>query len=371
LALALEAIETLNGEYEVDRAELRLDAVSRAAKLPAPPPVKAKVFAASVPVLEDAMLADRYDEVERLVGPMISVVQRAGDRDLSIKLVELRKQASALDAEYRRYKTAETALEINRDDAAANLAVGQFHALVKRDWETALPHLAKASDAPLRDAAVKDLAAPQQPADQMALADAWYSLAAGRDDRSRASLLARAQYWYAIALPQLTGLDQKGVEGKIAEIETTIASLGQPSGGGPRRAQIVAVADYEFQLYVNGEYVTSGRGSRLSTVQRTLKPGDVISVKANNVGGAYGFACTVRFEGSQRYLATGDANSGWRLYQPASRDAWYDVQGIGGQADPIAAPGGRHAEILRQTGLRCTSIWSSDWREAFLVLRVR
>jgi hypothetical protein len=371
LPLAFEAVELLARGFEVDRVALRLGAVTRASKLPAPPAVKVKVFGDSVAVLEEAMQADRYAEVEDLVGPMLTVVQRAGDRDLSVKLLDLRKRAAALDAEFRRYKTAQMALTTNPDDPTANQTAGQFHAYVKRDWEAALPHLAKGSDVALRDAAEQDVAGPQTAAQQVLLAESWAALATGRDDRARASLLSRAQYWYSIARPQLTGLDEKSVAGKIAEIEGTIASLGQPASGGPRRAIIVAAADYEFQLYLNGEYVTSGRGSRAYSAQRTLKPGDVITVKANNVGGAYGFAATVQFEGSSRYLATGDANSGWRLYQPASRDTWFDAQGISDESDPLPSPGGRHLDIVRQTGLRCASIWSSDSREAYLVLRVR
>ena len=82
---------------------------------------------------------------------------------------------------------ARAALEKNRDDAAANLAVGKFYCFSKGDWEKGLPLLARGADAALKSVAEKEQANPNTAEERLGLADQWWQLADGRRGRREGS----------------------------------------------------------------------------------------------------------------------------------------------------------------------------------------
>ncbi len=87
------------------------------------------------------------------------------------------------------------------------------------DWKKGLPHLAKGSDAPLRQLAEQDLASPKETIAQIGLADAWWTLGEARQGEEADALLLRAGYWYDRARGQLTsGFNRLKVEKRLEEL---------------------------------------------------------------------------------------------------------------------------------------------------------
>src|SRR5205085_7857901 len=97
------------------------------------------------------------------------------------------------------FKVAMEALRKSPDDPAACLTVGRHLCLVKGDWTTGLPLLAKGADAKLKALGQLELASPTDPAAQLKLADGWWESSTSTSASSHAAL------WYAKAAPGLSG----------------------------------------------------------------------------------------------------------------------------------------------------------------------
>ncbi len=70
-----------------------------------------------------------------------------------------------------------TVLETSPTDAEANLAAGRYLCLVKWDWDRAVAMLALGSDPGLKAVAKKELQRANSAEEQVAVGDAWWSLA--------------------------------------------------------------------------------------------------------------------------------------------------------------------------------------------------
>jgi len=123
-------------------------------------------------------------------------------------------------------RKAESAVEVlkeNPDDPAANSAVGRYLCFVEGDWRRGLPMLAKGVDEGVRELAERDIACPENPEDQIELADAW--LAMGRRKGSSVAgkgMVRRALVRYEQVLPQLSGLKKVKAEDRIREIKSEL-----------------------------------------------------------------------------------------------------------------------------------------------------
>jgi S1-C subfamily serine protease len=99
-----------------------------------------------------------------------------------------------------------------------------------------------------------------------------------------------------------------------------------------RQAKILAMCDDRFSMYVNGEKIMEPSG-HVGQTDHPLEPGDVITVKAQNLSGPRGFGCYIIFR-EMTQLAT-KVNGRWRSYRPANPERWYDPNGINGLAGVI------------------------------------
>lgn len=109
-------------------------------------------------------------------------------------------------------------LKADPKDAEANLELGKYYGLIKHHWDKAIPYLAKGSDAALKGLAERDLAGPRDTLPQVALADAWWDLAAKEQDPARLALQVRAAFWYDKAIGQLTGLSHTKAQKRLDQV---------------------------------------------------------------------------------------------------------------------------------------------------------
>jgi len=100
----------------------------------------------------------------------------------------------------------------------ARRQLGEYLCYVAEDWPTGLPWLARCGNEELVTLSHTELSDPGDAATLVALADAWWELAAERHTAARQGLRARAVYRYRGALSRLTAINRPRAEQRIAEV---------------------------------------------------------------------------------------------------------------------------------------------------------
>jgi len=217
LPLALDAIDEISKRFEVDASPLRVAAVAAAAKTAKMPEEIQAVAVAGIKLADGCLRRDEYDAADKLLGTAAQSARKAQDAALIARVTAKTKEATELRGRFTAVKKARETLATNPEDGAANLLLGRFQALVKGDWTTGLPFLAKGSDAALRERAENDLKNPSAAADQAAVGDGWWDLGEKEPGATKDVLRERAAAWYARALKNLTGLNRTRVEKRLSE----------------------------------------------------------------------------------------------------------------------------------------------------------
>ncbi len=214
---ALLLLGDLAREFAVDEPALKVEALALAQSAATTPEANRSLARAALGVLADLLEVDAIELAARLVPVVEASAGKAEDKRLLAVARRRADEARFLAGEYTRIKGAIARLKTAPEDAAANLAVGRYHALARGNWPRGLPLLARGSDTNLRDAARRDLARPADPPAQIKLAEMWQRLAQG-PARTRAELLLRAAHWYQEARLNLEGPEGDPVEAKLKEL---------------------------------------------------------------------------------------------------------------------------------------------------------
>jgi hypothetical protein len=215
VALVLEAIE-MTSDFDIDVLQEKGDALlAFADKGNNPEQVKA-LYDGSQRVIGQALSESRYE----LAADLASGVSRACQRSKEFRKNALEQRDWVRDYCRRQVQRqqAEAKLKASPGDGDSHLVLGRCYCF-DDDWKKGLPHLAKGSDAQLRQLAEQDLASPKEAAARMRLADAWWTLGEARQGEEADALLLRAGYWYDRAHAQLTsGFNRLKVEKRLEEL---------------------------------------------------------------------------------------------------------------------------------------------------------
>ena len=217
-----KAADALAAEYRLGAGAAR---VPMAAPLAAAvmTPDKARVAAEVLLSAADAASAgDDWDEAIALLKAAEITARKAKNFPLTNKAKTQLAQAENSKAAAAKVQEQVAALKANPNDPAANLAVGRYLCLVKRDWNAALPLLAKGATGSLKEAVNKDRKAANadgDDADRLAAADAWYELAGHSSADGKAPLQARAAL-VPTGAPGAAGLTRAKIEKRLAELQT-------------------------------------------------------------------------------------------------------------------------------------------------------
>jgi hypothetical protein len=207
--LASDLVGGFSTFYDLDSWALRAKTLQRLAQTAPNRETREVIADAAFNLVEPALADDHYDTALELATMSMNLATALRDftlRDQAREAVDRLKQIqrwqkSVEEAKYR--------LEANPSDSGANLVLGEFKSLMKRDWQGGLTHLRAANDKELCALVEREQVPPTLPADQAALADAWWGFATARQEH--ADLLAlkamrtRAVHWYREALPGLSG----------------------------------------------------------------------------------------------------------------------------------------------------------------------
>jgi dipeptidyl aminopeptidase/acylaminoacyl peptidase len=224
LKLALQAAEVISGQFDVDPLLGKVKVLTDFAREANSPIVFGSLVEETRRAVEQARSLEQFDVAVNLVE---TVYQAARNRPIT---AETRKRIQDLRSDLRRSHEAWQSLQLarqtltaNPDDAEANLLVGRWTCLQRADWEAGLRYLSKSGDAALQSAAAKDLAAPQDAAAQVAVADAWYD--AVKTSAANSGFRVRAIRWYAAARGQASGLLGVKIDKRLADLGATKEEL--------------------------------------------------------------------------------------------------------------------------------------------------
>lgn len=384
------AADQLAAEYDVPPAATKLDAVQRC--LPTTNAAGAKSLARSCFAL--AAAASEREEYADAAGALAVAEQAARKAGDGALVADARRQAEdvkRLQAIAVQLVEARKTWDADPADSAANLAIGRAYCLARGDWDRGLEYLTRGADAALKEAALRDLSAGDDPAKLADAADDWWALADKYAGLEKQRLRERAALLYHRASPQLVGLRKALAAKRVVEVPTftppapkrdaTVAGgpaiidppAPQPAPPpappepppGPRqplgkrrvKAVVHAAADDSFALYVNGQKVCEADRSGAATGNTTIGVGDVITVRTHNKDYEWGFGCAIRLENGGVIISH---SATWRSYTPRDEAAWHVPAGITNEA-PVALAHDKYfrAPLAKLVQADSEPIWSA------------
>ncbi|MBI5758903.1 MAG: WD40 repeat domain-containing protein [Planctomycetales bacterium] len=233
---ALELADRLAELYEIDPIPLKLDSLKQ---ISASTKSTLSLQVATENCFELADEAVRKGNFEAAT----ELMRLATSMAIKSKLGKLRddtKVRSDILTQKRKLhdesEQAKKTLEDSPDDAAAREKLGRFLCFVLDDWETGLPHLAKAVTPALRSAAELELAASSNADNSSEVADAWYDFAKTAKLPDKPFAQARSLKWYRSVIKDATGLARVRAQTRIQELsklvpDTTTSNSPRKSSG--------------------------------------------------------------------------------------------------------------------------------------------
>ena len=112
----------------------------------------------------------------------------------------------------------------NPEDGEANSTVGKYFCYEAQEWELGIPLLMHGTDAELKALGEMEQLKPDGVAQQIELGDKWYDIGKkGRKGQpSLEGPMLRAQYWYQLAGPKITGISKDRIAKRMEEIDSLL-----------------------------------------------------------------------------------------------------------------------------------------------------
>jgi hypothetical protein len=216
-ATSLSALEKLTARFEVNALALKLSTIGALGRFARTPEAVRESIKAHLELADEAVRQDDLDTADKACELAFAVAKSSKDIPSITRVDAKRKDVKETKAAADKVKAARAALAASQEDPAANELVGRYECFVRGNWTAGLPLLAKAAAADLKDLAALDLGAPKEPADQVKLGDAWWDRGEKEAEPAKTKARGRAAYWYAQALPSLSGLSRVRLEKRMAE----------------------------------------------------------------------------------------------------------------------------------------------------------
>ncbi len=214
---ALRAVDRLAETYQLDGPSEKTDAFEALARATLPAAGKRTLVERMLLVVDEAQAADDFDSAGRLVALAQATTLGPRDGPLKHRITATAQRVEQLNQVYQKVAAAHDVLKQQPDDPAANEIVGRYHCFVKGEWPRGLPRLAAGADETLKTLAQTDLADPTVAAEQLALADQWWNVAANYDGAVQEQIRWHAASWYRLVEPDLVGVQQSKARQRLAE----------------------------------------------------------------------------------------------------------------------------------------------------------
>ncbi|MBV8881304.1 MAG: hypothetical protein JO332_15165, partial [Planctomycetaceae bacterium] len=218
LTTALRALDEQSRRFEIDTASLKVALITKASKTQQTPDLVKGLVTQCLKVIDEAVQAEDFDGAVKAGDLASALAKKTKDAILVVRVDAKSKDARERKARLDKVKKAREQLEKTPDDAEACALLGRYLCFDKGLWTEGLPYLAKGADPALKAPAVQDLAKPAGAAEQAAVGDAWWDLAAKADEAAALHLRARAGSWYEKAVGTLSGPAKAKTGKRLAEI---------------------------------------------------------------------------------------------------------------------------------------------------------
>jgi formylglycine-generating enzyme required for sulfatase activity len=289
---ALAAIAETAKHYEIDGLALKAKILIAMVAGAKSPDTVSILTDACLNVVDEAIQEEKYDIAKILISKAEMAAKAAKDASKTVIAQKKGKEIEDIAKESQKAEEASKILEINPADPDASLALGRY-LLMKGDLEKALTFLAKGSDALLRMAAEKELAASVKPEDQAAAGDAWWEVI--EKERNMAficAVLDRARNCYKAAVIGLSGITKTKVEKRLMEIDTKASKmLTTPGSAGVTKARLILDLGGGVRMemvYVKpGVFVMGGKEAPTMDWQRDERPSHKVEITRGFYIGKY------------------------------------------------------------------------------------
>jgi hypothetical protein len=213
---AFRTIDALAATYQRSAFTEKIDLVQRVSKQAKSTAHHRSISVVALKLAGDALAAEDYSAAKECCQTAVTAARSAADPQLQKRTIDQLRRIEELEVHYLGSVEAAMLLQSNPADADANLKLGRFRCLIRRDWPAGLARLQASSDTELAALAKRDLANPLMASDQIALADGWIQVAEQTKAQvEKASAADRAAYWYEKAVGQLSGIDRLAAEKKL------------------------------------------------------------------------------------------------------------------------------------------------------------
>lgn len=220
-AKAFTTIDQLGERFQIDIADMQLEAVRVASKTMRDPISAGERAKACLDLADDLAAVGRYDVATTVANLSKTAAQTAKHRHYQSLIVPLSRRLGVIQKESDRLKAFRQALATDSTNAEANMEIGKFQCLTLRNWEVGLPQLAQGSDPVLRQLAEAEQKGTDDPNAQVALGDFWVAQSSKLTPATRPAAQSRARFWYSRAVSEMSGLEKNVLEKKIAKIPST------------------------------------------------------------------------------------------------------------------------------------------------------
>ncbi|MDB5341408.1 MAG: hypothetical protein JWN70_7027, partial [Planctomycetaceae bacterium] len=206
-----EAVERLGTTFDIDAGKetskhlkAYLESTTSSAAF------KAKVVEEITDIIQQAARDNRYGDADSLLAATDEVAVRVkASSAIKQTLAKARDSVAERQKAWKQFQAASTKLAANADDPAANLIAGRWQAVYESNWPAAATLFLKSKDAKWKGAAELEQKAPQVPAEQARVGDAWWDLSQAETGSAKTALMIHAGSWYDRATPGLTSAVQK------------------------------------------------------------------------------------------------------------------------------------------------------------------
>jgi WD40 repeat protein/serine/threonine protein kinase len=293
---ALEAIDQLAQQYQVDSLNMRVTALTTASKAATSAAGSQVVVEGALGVIEEALGFDDYETTNRLLELADAAARKVGAA-LTARVEARAKEVHAAQDEYAAVKAA-----VNKPaDPDTNLIRGKYYCFRKGNWQAGLPLLLAGADPALKALADADLANPTHAEDQVKIGDGWWNLAESKPELGKAQLLRRASFWYERAEPGMTGLAHDKIVERIKLALEPLGGLGELRRLAGHTGKITGVA-----------FLKDGRRAVTSSTDGTVRLWDLDRAKqvlqfAEARGDMHGVAVSA----DDRYVASAGSTGVW------------------------------------------------------------
>jgi WD40 repeat protein len=216
---ALDAADRLIDEFDVEVVPEKLAVLTTLADSSRQAEQRHAIAKAAFALLDVAVMEEHFETAQVIFSLGRTAALKARRADLAKAFDVRQPRIESIGKANREFLAAKKGLESAPADPAYNLAVGRYLCFARGEWNSGIPHLAKAGDAALKALAERELSDSNDEQRARALGDDWWQAAEGREPWEQDAVHHRAAVWYGqVPAEQRTGLIKLQIEKRLEQV---------------------------------------------------------------------------------------------------------------------------------------------------------